>query len=298
MDSEALPRPERHVHRRATVNVIPVFYCNEMLAESGCRSPGPSKPRPVVEAWLGARLPIQVHPIIPATYENLCLAHDPGFVLGVLSRQIENGFRNTSAEVARSLPYNAGAMICAATYALHSGIACAPCCGYHHAGYATASMFCTFNGLMVAAVGLLRQGRVKRVLVLDTDFHYGNGTDDIIERLGLREQVENATLGRWFCTAAQAERYLEYLRGVAARFGDFDLILYHAGVDAHVDDPLGGVLDSGQMRERERIVFSAAKTAGVPLAWALGGGYQVPISKVIQLHMATMEECVRVYVNS
>jgi acetoin utilization deacetylase AcuC-like enzyme len=57
-------------------------------------------------------------------------------------------------------------------------------------------MFCTFNGLMVAAVGLLRARRVRRVLVLDCDFHYGNGTEEIIDRLGLASEFENATFGR------------------------------------------------------------------------------------------------------
>jgi hypothetical protein len=55
----------------------------------------------------------------------------------------------------------------------------------------------------------------------------------------------------------------------------------------HVDDPVGGVLDSEQMRQRDRIVFEAGKTAAVPLAWNLAGGYQVPVSK-IKLHMATI----------
>ena len=154
-------------------------------------------------------------------------------------------------------------MLGAASFAFETGVACAPVSGFHHAGYAAATMFCTFNGLMVAAVGLLRARRVRRVLILDCDFHYGNGTEEIIDRLGLASE--------------------------------FDLILYQAGADVHVDDPLGGVLDSEQMRQRDRIVFEAAKRAGVPLAWDLAGGYQVPISKVIRLHMATMEECVRTY---
>ena len=49
------------------------------------------------------------------------------------------------------------------------------------------------------------------------------------------------------------------------------------------------------MRQRDRIVFEAAKSAGVPLAWNLAGGYQVPVWKVGALHVATMEECVRGY---
>jgi hypothetical protein len=33
----------------------------------------------------------------------------------------------------------------------------------------------------------------------------------------------------------------------------------------------------------------------VPLAWDLAGGYQEPISSVVKIHRATMEECVKAY---
>ncbi len=49
------------------------------------------------------------------------------------------------------------------------------------------------------------------------------------------------------------------------------------------------------MIERDRIVFDAARAAGTPIAWNLAGGYQVPLTKVIELHVNTMRECVRVY---
>jgi acetoin utilization deacetylase AcuC-like enzyme len=277
------------------VSAIPVFYGDEMLADSDSRSPSARKPESVVAAWKKAGLAIEMRPIVPATVEELCLAHDPSFVRSILASQAENGFGNTREDVARSLPYTNGAMICATSLALDTGIACAPVSGFHHAGYATATMFCTFNGLMIATVQLLRAGRVRRVLVLDCDYHYGNGTDEIIERLALTSKVENATFGRWYRTKSHAKLYLQQLERTSERFGEFDLVLYQAGADVHVDDPLGGVLDSEQMRQRDRIVFEAAKTAAVPLAWDLAGGYQVPVSKVIKLHVATMEECVRVY---
>lgn len=280
------------------MNTIPVFYSDEMLADSDSRSPSARKPEPVVAAWKQAALAIELRPVLPVTIEELSLAHDPDFVRSILACETENGFGNRRADIARSLPYTNGAMLGAASLSLETGIACAPVSGFHHAEYATAMMFCTFNGLMVAAVKLLRAGRVNRVLVLDCDYHYGNGTDDIIEQLGLAREVTNATFGRWYRNESQVAAYLDRLEQVAETFGDFDLILYQAGADAHVDDPLGGVLDSRQMRRRDRIVFEAAKAAAVPLAWNLAGGYQVPIEKVVRLHLATMEECVRVYVGA
>ena len=277
------------------MSVVPVFYGDELLADSDSRSPSAGKPKPVVDAWLAAGLPIELRPVVPATIDELCLAHDPAFVRSILACETPNGFGNTRAGVARSLPYTSGAMLGAVSCALETGIACAPVSGFHHAGFATATMFCSFNGLMVAAVKLLRVQRVAKVLILDCDYHYGNGTDEIIERLGLASSVDNATFGRSYRTKSQAAMYLEGLERTCGRFSGFDLVLYQAGADLHVDDPLGGVLDSAQMRQRDRIVFTAARAAGVPLAWNLAGGYQVPVSKVVGLHLATMEECVRVY---
>ena len=267
-----------------------------MIADSDSRSPSAEKPRPVVAAWQEAGLPVEVQPAVPVTTEELSLAHDQNFVRSILACEQPNGFGNSREDVARSLPYTNGAMLCAAQRALETGIACAPVSGFHHAGYDTASMFCTFNGLMVAAVQLLRAKRVAHILILDCDYHYGNGTDDIIERLGIASEVENVTLGRSYRSKSHATLYMQALRRITERFGEFNLILYQAGADLHVDDPMGGVLDSKQMRERDRLVFETAKHVGVPLAWNLAGGYQVPVSKVIRLHMATMEECARAYV--
>lgn len=278
--------------------MIPVFYSNKLLADSGSFSPSAGKPRYVVESWQTAKLPIEVRAIEPATVEDFRLAHDDGFVTSVLECTALNGFGNKLPDVARSLPYTTGAMLRAAAAALEFGIACAPVSGFHHAGYASAGGFCTFNGLMVTAIKLLREKNLKKVLILDLDQHYGNGTDDIIEHLGFESEVTNLTFGAWYGEPNDALAYLAQLRTEVQKFKEYDLVLYQAGADLHVDDPLGGVLDSQQLRERDRMVFESASSAGVPIAWNLAGGYQDPISNVIRIHHVTMEECVRAYVTT
>jgi hypothetical protein len=64
---------------------IPMFYSERMLAEAGSFSPSAGKPRHVRAAWQGAELPISVRPITPASEMDLCLAHDPAYVRGVLT---------------------------------------------------------------------------------------------------------------------------------------------------------------------------------------------------------------------
>lgn len=280
------------------MRVIPVFYTEKLLADSGSYSPSATKPKFVVEAWRRAGLPIDWRTVLPATVEDLCFAHHPEFVSSILAGTARNGFGNHRPDVARALPFTTGAMLNASAAALECGIACAPVSGFHHAGYSTATMFCTFNGLMVTALKLLRSKQVKRILVLDLDQHYGNGTDEIKKTLGIKNEIVNATFGRWYDNPSQASQYLVRLQLAVKQFPKFDLILYQAGADLHVDDPLGGVLDSKEMRERDAIVFEAARRAAVPLVWNLAGGYQDPISKVVRIHLTTMEECVRIYVTN
>jgi acetoin utilization deacetylase AcuC-like enzyme len=179
---------------------------------------------------------------------------------------------------------------------LGEGCACAPVSGFHHAHYDSAGGYCTFNGLVVTAQKLLAAGAVQRVLILDCDMHYGDGTDQILGHLRVGDAVANATFGRWFHEPSQGGAYLERLRETVARFDAYDLVLYQAGADVHVDDPLGGVLTTDQMTERDRIVFAAARTHDTPIAWNLAGGYQEPLAKVVDLHSNTMRACAAEFV--
>jgi len=93
---------------------IPVFYTSAMLAKLKSFSPSAQKPEHVLAAWQAAALPLTVNAVTAAMEHDLCLAHDPAFVRGVLDQTVENGFGDTSPAVAASLPYTTGAMIAAA----------------------------------------------------------------------------------------------------------------------------------------------------------------------------------------
>jgi acetoin utilization deacetylase AcuC-like enzyme len=155
-------------------NPIPVFYSDPMVADSESYSPSAAKPAQVMAEWKRLAYPIEVFEPRPVTVEELCAAHDPAFVEGVLSGEFENGFGNKPPAVAASLRHSSGGMLAAAERALDNGIgAVAPCSGFHHAGYRYASGFCTFNGLMVTVVSLLARGLARRVGILDLDQHWG-----------------------------------------------------------------------------------------------------------------------------
>jgi len=94
---------------------------------------------------------------------------------------------------------------------------------------------------------------------------------------------------------AQAELFLASIPALVEAMSDCDVMLYQAGADPHIDDPLGGWLTTAQLRERDRVVFESAKRYGVPIAWNLAGGYQQPLCKVLEIHDNTMLECAAVY---
>lgn len=282
---------------------IPVFFTELMAARNpGGFSPSAGKPSAVVASWLDKQWPIEMIKPSPVSKTQLALAHESNYVHEVLGLKIDNGFGTRSRQVADSLPYTTGSMLSAARHVLeHGGVACSPTSGFHHACYNHGGGFCTFNGLMVTALALHQEGLVNKVGILDFDFHYGNGTDDIIQRLGI-DWVINYTNSKRY-NAKSPSKFLHDIPEMVAELSDCDLILYQAGADAHEDDPLGGFLTSDQMRKRDRTVFEETKTWRLPLVWNLAGGYQTElfpsgktsIRKVLALHDTTMYECINTY---
>jgi acetoin utilization deacetylase AcuC-like enzyme len=270
-----------------------VVYHPDMNAPRQGASPSAAKPQCVAKAWRERFPSLQWIDPVPVTREDLALAHDRAFVDRVLDLRIENGFGTRSEAVARSLPWTAGAMVRAARLAVNeSGMVAAPVSGFHHACWDEAGGYCTFNGLMVAAMLLRRDGMARHVGILDYDMHYGNGTDDIIRRLSVN-WVTHITAGAQYRYREHAGAFMENIPRNLDKLASCDVVLYQAGADPHVDDPLGGMLDTEQMRQRDALVFRTLRHRGTPVAWNLAGGYQEPIGKVVDLHVNSMRECLR-----
>jgi acetoin utilization deacetylase AcuC-like enzyme len=281
--------------------MIPVFFSSKMVAVNDSPSPSAGKPSLVVESWKKLGVPLQFHEPAPVSIEDFALVHDREFVKNILSCRQDNGFENKSAEVAAALPYTSGAMLSAAKHVLRTGakVAAAPCSGFHHAGYKTAEGYCTFNGLMVTAAVLKRDGLANKIGILDFDMHYGNGTDNIIGTIKAREWVAHYTAGLDFRFPDDAERFFEELPAIMDKMIGCDIVLYQAGADPHIDDPHGGWLTTEQLRLRDSFVFEALNLMGIAVVWNLAGGYQVEkdgsIPKVLEIHDNTMYECARAF---
>lgn len=274
------------------MQTIEVVYSPAMVAPAQGSSPSAAKPTVVVQAWQSEFPGISLTAPVPVTVAEICRAHDADYVEGVLALVLPNGFGTISAEVATSLPYTTGAMLTAARRSLvmRRPVA-APCSGFHHAGWAQGGGYCTFNGLMITALALQAEHPGIRIGILDYDYHYGDGTDDILEHLGCRN-IEHITAGRRWQHERQSEAFLAAINEHLQQLSDCDVVLYQAGADPHIDDPLGGFLTTEQMAERDWRVFSGLSARGIPVAWNLAGGYQRPLSRVIKLHVNSMRRCI------
>jgi acetoin utilization deacetylase AcuC-like enzyme len=280
--------------------VILVCYRPEQSSDSAeSFSPSAGKPKLVLEDWLSrpeiARH-LEIKSFAPAADELLFSAHGAKYVRGVFMGEIPNGFGSTSREIADSLRYTVGSIVAATASTATFRVAVSPTSGFHHAEYSCGNGFCTFNGLMIAAIRPHALGLAKRILVLDMDQHYGNGTDDIIRKLAI-DYVDHITAGKAFETAAQALECADLSANRGMRERRYDLVLYQAGADIHIDDPLGGLLTTEQMIARDELVFRGCATYGIPIVWNLAGGYQRDadggISQVLALHRNTMLACIR-----
>jgi acetoin utilization deacetylase AcuC-like enzyme len=257
-------------------------------------------PSSAVDGFIASGLPVTlVSGWRPASIEELCLAHDPVHVRKVLEGRETNGFGNEDPLVAEAARWEVASFVSAAFAAAESRLpAMSPSRGFHHATWGECWNFCTFNGLIVAALRLRREMLAQTVGILDFDCHWGNGTDDILERMK-PDWIVHWSFGKFKRTVRRGigwDAWIESLpEELEERFAACDLLLYQAGADPHIEDRFGGELTAGQMRLRDRAVFRWAAARGIPVAWNLAGGYQEPISIVLDLHRATLEECLAAY---
>ena len=278
------------------MDFIDVYYSPKQVSSPDSSSPSPRKPAWVVADWIAQEFCISIVEPIPASLEQIALAHAPSYVEGILSCELMNGFRGFQKDVAASLPWTCGSLMSAARAALNNGlVACSPTSGFHHAGYESGCGFCTFNGLMVTAQALKAEGKVSRVGILDCDQHYGDGTAEIMTVLGI-DWIRHVSQEHW--NPDDAKLFINTLPQVVRSFDDCDLLIYQAGADPHIHDPLGGFLTTEELAERDRIVFSIAKSIGMPVVWNLAGGYQKPVARVLKIHRNTMAACVGIYLRS
>jgi acetoin utilization deacetylase AcuC-like enzyme len=252
----------------------------------------------------------------PTPRAALEAVHTPGYVAAVLdgtltpeqTRRI--GFPVTPAVCRRSLLASGGTWLAAKLAQVH-GYAANTAGGSHHAHADFGAGFCVFNDIAIASQRLLDTGDAARILVIDLDVHQGDGTASIFAydprvftfsmhcqaNFPVRKTTSDLDVGLDTGTgdAAYLDALAEHLPHVMAR-AQPDLIFYLAGVDPHVDDKLGrlALTDAG-LAARDRQVANLARSAGVPMASVLGGGYGDDVAAVASRHAQTIVTLGQIY---
>jgi acetoin utilization deacetylase AcuC-like enzyme len=232
---------------------------------------------------------VTVHPLAAsATDAQLELAHSAEYVKGVLDGEIRNGFCTIDHDVTNQARACVGAMIQAVDLAIHAKtIVAVPCSGFHHASYGSGWGYCTFNGLVIAiaAERAKHGGKPRKVLIIDGDGHYGDGTDSCLR--------EHAIKGIYHLTGPGLH-HADWDGTIhrALRAEPWDLVLYQAGADAHRDDSYGvGYLDDDEWMLRDTMIFSHVAKMRIPTVFNFAGGYNG--AQTVDLHYRTVRTALR-----
>lgn len=248
----------------------------------------------------------------PLTAYGIEVVHDPVYVDAVrtgtpLNYAESQGFTWDTGLWDMVCASNGG-VVSAARAALQDGVSGSLSSGLHHARFDWGSGYCTFNGLAITAKTLLNEGAVSSVLIIDLDAHFGGGTasliggDPRITQLDVSVSMFDAYRE---CDNAipviirHHENYLPAVRKILDTcHGDYDLVLYNAGMDPYQGDGTGGLhgIDYDTLNEREQIVFRWCSRRGVPVAFVLAGGYTgaaVTKEQLVGLHRLTVGNAAR-----
>lgn len=288
-DTKGYPRPP-----------LRIFYSSDYVVESGLET--------VTKARYLARLledgeggSVAISAPQPATRKELLGVHSGKYVRDLLSgRGGPLACGPWSKELLGSVLASTGGMRDATLEALRQGRSGSLSSGLHHARRGAGTGFCAVNGLALAALVGLSQ--VRSVGILDLDAHFGGGTAQILRRHpGVRlADVSVRQFDRWqprpgephwVERVTEAGRYLEAVRRATESLEGIELLIYNAGMDVHED--AGGLrgITTGHIGARERWVVDWAAARGIPLVFALAGGYQwggLSLEGVARLHLETV----------
>ena len=244
------------------------------------------------------------------------LAHCPKYLQRFIDGELSDkevrrlGLPWSEGLLKRSLISPNGTLL-TAVLALNNGLACHLAGGTHHAHWDFGSGYCAINDLAVAALCLLRQGKVKRVLIFDCDVHQGDGTARILAETSevftcsihceknFPQRKANSDLDVNVPPNTHDEEYLRILESTletALEQSKPDLVIYDAGVDVYEHDPLGLLNISLEgIRHRDAYVLNTVLSLGVSIATVIGGGYDRDQQALARRHAIVVEEAYKTY---
>jgi acetoin utilization deacetylase AcuC-like enzyme len=245
----------------------------------------------------------------PASDDDILRVHTADWV-----RKLKTGTLTASDVMFLEVPYSpelveavwlaAGGSILAGQSALRDGFGANLSGGFHHAYPGHGEGFCAIHDVAVAIRKLQADGAVKKVMVVDTDVHHGNGTAAIFSKdatvFTISIHQENnypahkppSSIDLNMTDRVDDEEYLDALiPTVQKALDEFqpEILFYVGGADPYCEDQLGGLsLTKEGLKERDRKVFEEARKRRIPVATTLAGGYARRVEDTVRIHVNTI----------
>jgi acetoin utilization deacetylase AcuC-like enzyme len=246
----------------------------------------------------------------PAPVLQLLRVHTASYLTsirtGTLSRDdlVRLGLPPCEALLTRSRRETAGT-VAAMWAAIEGGLACNLAGGTHHAFPDRGLGYCVLNDVAVAIRDLHVIHPQRRVFVIDTDAHQGNGSNSIFagdERVftysihvGRNYPAEKTAgsldveLPRFVSGAEYLARLNATLPAALQQFAP-DLAFWIAGSDPHENDRFGQMkLSDADMATRDSAVLDLVTRLGIPTSVLYGGGYNRDRVHTARLHANTVK---------
>jgi len=177
--------------------------------------------------------------------------------------------------------------------------------GTHHAAYDRGGGYCVFNDSVVAARYVQEKNLAKKILIVDLDVHQGNGTaelcrdDDSIFTFSMHAEKNypaikpasdlDVPLRNHTGDAEYLDKLAHFLPMAIAR-AEPDAVIYLAGADPYEGDRLGYLsLSKRGLAQRDRFVLQACRTAALPMAITMAGGYCPQVEHIADIHAQTVQ---------
>ena len=244
-----------------------------------------------------------------ATDEQLLRVHRLEYLEKVVSgaltdREVRRIGLPWSPELVERSRRSVGGTVAACRAALTDGVAVSLAGGTHHAFPDHGTGYCIFNDIAVATRAMQGEGLARRIVIVDCDVHQGDGTAAIFagdssvftfsmhgaknfplhkERSDLDVALPDGTADADYLDALEIG--LERSLALACA----DLVIYVAGADPFMGDTLGRLaLSKAGLAARDRLVFDACRSAGLPVAAVMGGGYAKNIQDTVDIQLETV----------
>lgn len=209
-----------------------------------------------------------------------------------------------SPDLVTRIQHVVGATIAVCRVALRDGIALSLGGGTHHACSDHGQGYCLYNDITIALRTMQAEGRIRKAVVVDCDVHQGNGTaettagDDAIYTFSIhgeknfpfRKIASDWDIG--LPDGTNDDAYLETLQTAVSQIlatQQPDLVVYLAGADVHENDRLGRLnLTKVGIGQRDQMVMSMCRQAGLPVAVLMAGGYGKDLDVMVDIQAQTV----------